>query len=153
MTSLLKLCVVLSVFVGTFAFGKEVAAPEVPLPNDLLIEKPVAEVPAACVRFYSETGWGQGKWNGTLPNQLWIEKINPDCSAQIVYAWGDSREMRVTAGYNRFSAQIFGNALRFAINERTFVSYVISEDGASLAGLWERGANRARITIKKMDAS
>lgn len=139
-------------FVLSFFFGSYTYAQDIPLPKNLQLEKPVAEVPATCARFYSDTGWGHGKWGGSLPNQLWVEKINPDCSVKLVYAWGDSREMRVTAGHNRFDGQIFGNALRFAINERTFVSYVISEDGASLAGLWERGANNARITIKKMEA-
>lgn len=143
----LKLLLVLSFLIGASVFAKDV-----PLPKDLQIEKPVAEVPAACARFYSETGWGQGSWSGVLPNQVWIEKINPDCTAQIVYAWGNAPEWRTVAGYNRLSAQIYGNTLRFALNESVFVSYVISEDGASLAGLWERGKNRARITIKKMDA-
>lgn len=145
----LKLCAVFCAFVGINASAQTFL-----LPSDIKTEKPSAEVPAPCARFFSETGWGQGNWGGVLPNQVWLERINPDCSVQVLYAWGNAPTWRIAAGYSRVNGVIVDNQLSFVLSEgipKVSVTYTMTEDGQSLRGIWKRegpnGSQTQRVQL------
>lgn len=130
----------------TFCSGLTYAQ-SVLIPPDLQVEKPVGDVPAACVNFSSESGWGGGKWSGVLPNHIWVEKINPDCTVKVVYAWGDAPSWRMAAGFERVQGTISDNQLHLVLREsnpKITATYTMSADGKSLSGVWQSVGNSTR---------
>lgn len=121
------------------------------VPSDLRVEKPEADVPANCARFFNEAGWGQGRWNGVLETQFWVEKINPDCTANVVYAWGDAPTWSTARGFERVVARIAEDRLQFnLINRREqviTVTFTLIEGGNSVAGVWSNPPYRSRVIL------
>jgi hypothetical protein len=68
-------------------------APTIPLPSDIKIDTPAADVPAGVSRFSG--AWAHGAWDGVLPHVLVIETVDGTGRAQIVYAVGDSAEAEI----------------------------------------------------------
>ena len=144
MKFIVQVFLVLSLFVHGFVHGS------VMVPSDLRVEKPAADVPVNCARFFSESGWGQGRWNGVLETQFWIEKINPDCTANVVYAWGNAPAWGTTRGFVRTVGRITDNTIRFSFgysNPLVIVTFTMNEEGSSIGGIWSRGSQSARVTL------
>ena len=57
--------------------------------------------------------WGEAKWgdNG-FPHCLVVEKVAPDGSATIVYAWGAKPEWNADPGHRRLEGRIEGDVLK-----------------------------------------
>jgi hypothetical protein len=75
-----------------------------PLPSDLKVDPPAADVPANVSRFAG--AWAHGAWDGVLPHVLVVETVDGTGRAQVVYALGDSAEARVNRGYRRVTGRI-----------------------------------------------
>lgn len=70
--------------------------PTIPMPSDLKVNPPAADVPTNVSRFVG--AWAHGVWDGVLPHVLVIETVDGTGRAQVVYAVGDSAEANVTRG-------------------------------------------------------
>jgi hypothetical protein len=59
----------------------------VTIPDEAKVEAPSAEVPEIYQRFL---GAWVGRWGGAVKHILIVESVQPDGSASVIYAWGDS---------------------------------------------------------------
>jgi hypothetical protein len=67
--------------------------PFVPLPADVSVTAPAADVPPAMARFSGV--WAHGAWYGELPHVLIVERVDSDGRAAVVYAVGESSDLYV----------------------------------------------------------
>ena len=119
--------------------------PTIPLPSDLRVEPPAADVPANVSRF---TGaWARGAWDGVLPHVLVVETVDGTGRAQLVYALGDSAEANVTRGYRRVTGRIVADLLTFDLSEGASVVYHIAGD--SLRGTYMSSRRRYTVTLMR----
>lgn len=121
---------------------------EFSVPSDLNVQKPDASVPQECARFFEEKGWGQGSWGNYLPHQLWVEKVNSDCTAQVVYMWGRSSNGNVPPGYTRTTGTIQGSTLSLSLRETTKATYTIENGDSELHGVYVRKEYNNEVTSK-----
>jgi dienelactone hydrolase len=120
--------------------------PTIPLPSDLRIDTPAADVPANVSRFAG--AWAHGAWDGVLPHVLVVETVDGTGRAQVVYALGDFDEAGVTRGYRRVTGRIVGDLLTFDLGERTSVIYHIA--GPSLRGTYTSSRRRYTVTLTRV---
>ena len=120
-------------------------APTIPLPSDLRIAPPAADVPAGVSRFAG--AWAHGAWDGVLPHVLVVETVDGGGRAQVVYALGDSAEASVNRGYRRVTGQIVGDLLAFDLSAHVSVVYHI--DGDSLRGTYRSDRRRSTVTLTR----
>lgn len=128
-----------------------VLADEVAVPSDLKLEQPTADVPAPCAVFFSPGGWGEGKWDDMRPGKLWIEKINPDCSAQVVYSYGSWPGRGDPPGYFRvFDGRIADatRTIQFKINQVPVTVVYKLHDDSGLKGVWKIEGRNSTSTIR-----
>ena len=91
------------------------AAGDAPVPDDLVLVAPSPDVPEECARFFSESGWGRATWDSGRAGRLYVEKIEPDCTAQVIYSFGSYSETK-PGGYARIKgAKITGDLLTFLL--------------------------------------
>lgn len=87
-----------------------VAQAQVPLPKDLAIQAPGADVPAADAAFSG--AWGNGAWGrGAVPTALVVERIAADGTAQVIYAVGSSEYPKIAAKWLRLKGHIADHRL------------------------------------------
>lgn len=120
-------------------------APVIPLPSDLKVETPAADVPASVARFAG--AWAHGAWDGVLPHVLIVETVESTGRAHVVYALGDLDEAGVTRGYRRVTGRIVGDLLTVDLGERVSVAYHIA--GHSLRGTYTSSRRRATVTLTR----
>lgn len=109
----LPLLLVIVVFV-VFTANFPAFAQEIPLPDDIHVEKPEESLPPEIKKL---VGVWEGEWKwlpggrfGTPSNVtqkaiLIVEKIHHQ-SAQIIYAWEDNQHWRATKGWRRYEARL-----------------------------------------------
>lgn len=119
--------------------------PTIPLPSDLKVDLPAADVPASVSRFAG--AWAQGAWDGVLPHVLVVESVDGAGRAQVVYALGDSAEARVNREYRRVTGRIVGDLLMLDLSEGASVAYHIAGD--SLRGTYTSGRRRYAVTLTR----
>jgi hypothetical protein len=119
--------------------------PTIPMPLDLKVNAPAADVPTNVSRFVG--AWAHGVWDGVLPHVLIIETVDSTGRAQVVYAVGDSAEANVTRGYRRMTGRIVADVLTFDLGEGASVVYHI--DGDSLRGTYTSRRRRSTITLTR----
>ena len=65
----------------------QVFAQAAPVPSDLKMIKPCDDVLVACAQFFQPEGWGGGAWGQNyIAKRICLEKVNTDCTAQMVYS-------------------------------------------------------------------
>lgn len=120
-------------------------APTIPLPSDLNIDTPAADVPASISRFAGV--WAHGAWDGVLPHILVVENVDGRGRAQIVYAVGDFAEANVARGYRRVTGRIVGDLIALDLGERTSAEYHV--DGDMLRGTYTSSRRRYTVTLTR----
>ncbi len=83
---------------------------ETPLPDDVNIRTPAADVPEKYTGFSGR--WGPGKWDGELCHVLVVETIDPEGEAEVIYSWGTSKRWNIKAGWIRNTGRIVGSKLK-----------------------------------------
>ena len=136
-----------------FSFCQHIStyAAELPVPSDMGLEQPSPDVPAQCAAFFSPGGWGEGKWDDMRPGGLWIEKINPDCSAQVVYSYGSWPGRGDAPGYFRIlDGKIVDSVLtiQFKVNQSPVTVTYRLHDETELRGFWQMGGRKAASSIR-----
>ena len=119
--------------------------PTIPLPSDLKIDPPAADVPASAGRFAGV--WAQGAWDGVLPHVLVVETVEVTGRAQVVYALGDAPEASVNRGYRRVTGRIVADLLMLDLGAGSSVLYRLSGD--SLHGTYTSSRRRATVTLAR----
>ena len=95
------------------------------VPSDLKMVKPSDDVAVACAQFFQPEGWGAGAWGqNSIANRICLEKVNPDCTAQMVYSWGTSADGMIVEGYVRGTAVIAEGKRPMIINASGAVQVV-----------------------------
>jgi len=120
--------------------------PTIPLPSDLRVDPPAADVPANVAGFAG--AWAGGAWDGVLPHVLVVEAVDGTGRAQVVYALGDSAEANVNRGYRRVSGRIVADRLTLDLGERTSVEYRLAGD--SLRGTYASSRRRYAVTLTRL---
>lgn len=110
-------------------------------PDDIKITPPASDVPASCAAY-------SGKWAATdsygRKLEFWVEKIDRDCIATVVYCWGPSPGSTVVseAGYHRTTGTIKPDGLFGEIPQyKGRGKYRLRTDGKIEGEFWrgERG--------------
>ena len=123
------------------------------MPLNLKMSRPGDDVPVNCARFYSESGWGGGDWNGGRPHELYVISVQADCTALVCYGYGGWNHDG-TGDWFSLRAEILSDRLVVLIPEHTAVApYAISADGMNLSGVWEKndGSSTAYVTLKRLE--
>jgi rhodanese-related sulfurtransferase len=79
------------------------------LPANVAVRQAAPNVPANCAAFLG--AWGNGRWNGERSAEVWVESVEPDCSAKAIYARGGQGLSGEQATYLRGDARISGDRL------------------------------------------
>jgi hypothetical protein len=80
-------CQIAAVAVLAMCATPQVFAQAAPVPSDFKMVKPGEDVPVACAQFFQPDGRGAGAWGQSyIANRVWVEKVNPDCTAQMAYS-------------------------------------------------------------------
>ena len=103
---------------------------QVPLPADLHITTPAADVPSAIAAFVG--AWGNGAWGGVTPVALAVTQVAPDGSAQVVYAFGNS-PAGIKAAWQRLPASIRDGVLTVQRPTGT-AEFHLTDDGMLFQG-------------------
>lgn len=121
---------------------------ELVLPKKIRLIPPSSTVPENCRAFAG--AWGNGRWDGHLAHEFWVINVNPDCSANVLYAWGSSTRSGIRAGYSRVSAMIRDKVLEARLSNGAEVRYVLREDG-HLDATYLRGSNWSSGRFSRLD--
>jgi hypothetical protein len=90
-------------------------AQDIPLPDDIRIEKPDESLSPEIKKFIGvwegEWKWKQDSWHGDISNVrqkilLIVEKVQQQ-NAQVIYAWADCQYWEVPKGWRRYGASLF----------------------------------------------
>jgi dienelactone hydrolase len=119
--------------------------PTIPLPADLTVDVPAADVPTSVARFAG--AWAHGAWDGVLPHVLVVETVDRTGRAQVVYALGDSAEAGISRGYRRVTGRIVADLLTVDLGERASAEYRLAGD--ALRGTYTSGRRRYTVTLTR----
>jgi dienelactone hydrolase len=119
--------------------------PTIPLPADLTVDVPAADVPTSVARFAG--AWAHGAWDGVLPHVLVVETVDRTGRAQVVYALGDFAEASISRGYRRVTGRIVADLLTVDLGERASAEYRLAGD--ALRGTYTSGRRRYTVTLTR----
>jgi dienelactone hydrolase len=119
--------------------------PTLPLPANLALVAPGADVPPSVARFAG--AWARGAWDGVLPHALVVEAVDATGRAQVVYALGDLAEANVTRGYRRVTGQILGDLLTVPLGEGASADY--HWEANTLRGVYTSARRRHTVTLAR----
>jgi len=128
-----------------FSDAVHAQTPTIPLPSDVKVDPPAADVPASVARFAG--AWAHGAWDGVLPHVLVVEIVDGSGRAQVVYAVGDFAEADVHREYRRVTGRVVGDLLAFDLSNGVSVAYHIAGD--SLRGVYTSSRRRYTITLTR----
>ncbi len=103
----------------------------VPMPADLRIVPPGPDVPPDLARFSG--AWGNGAWGGIGPVALAVERVGPDGSAEVVYAFGACEQFGFEAHWSRARGRVADGRLRLD-QGAGFLTEFAPGDGGVLVG-------------------
>lgn len=124
----------------------------VKLPKKIQVEHPLPNVPTACARFVG--GWS-GRWESTRSaHEVWVERVNPDCSATLIWAFDAVPLVGISEpGYHRRVAQIRDGKLMLIVTESrgTRAIYEIDKDG-TLRGRYFRLGHTYPLRLSRLES-
>jgi dienelactone hydrolase len=117
---------------GLWAFDFADRHTRVLLPGDLALGAPAADLPPKIAGLVGL--WGGDRWDGgPQPLGLAVERIDPDRSASVVYAWGYNFAAHTTQGWRRISAKVTDDGhLHFPLPEGHVADFSLTADGRLL---------------------
>lgn len=115
------------------------------IPGDARVVPPSAAVPASQQRFL---GAWVGRWRDAVKHILIVESVQPDGSANVIYAYGVYPGLSIRPGFRRLGAKIRGDAL--TIEDSFTATYKLTSANSATAS-YERGASRYQADMVKVD--
>ena len=137
---------------GVSAFAYASAPPTTPLPGNIRIVAPAAEVPAAIAAYSG--AWG-GAWGGRRAHTLVVERIEGR-NVSFIYSYNPSPSTNSTArGWRRVKGTIGDDGvLRGTMQgdvSTVDVSYTLSADRSKLLGEYSRNGRTTTGTFERRD--
>jgi predicted dienelactone hydrolase len=120
------------------------------LPDDLTLVPPAADVPPDIAAFAGV--WGGDRWDGVLPHTLAVERVQPDGTANIVYALGMDRIAQSPQSARRVTGTISGGHLQVILPNREVLDYRPSADGGLLGSTTTPPGWRTFALLHRIDA-
>ena len=127
---------------------EEVGRPEkiaITLPKDVRLD-PKDDSPPACKGF--QGAWS-GRWDGLRTVELWIEKIDRDCKAQVVYGRGGQSVNMEEPKYQRTSGKVSGNEMRIQLDDGAVIMLKQAADDR-LSANWTREGRSAKCEMHRI---
>src|SRR5262252_7880029 len=114
------------------ATAKQPGGVQPPLPEDVQVVAPAADVPRDIAAF---SGTWAGRWANTLDHVLVVEKIEGR-NVTFIYSWGVAPAWNITTpGFVRVTGTVDeGGILRGTLSNGAAVAYRLSQDQQTLAG-------------------
>ena len=103
---------------------------ETPLPDDIDIQAPAADVPPEQAKYSGH--WGNGSWDGDFCNTLIVETIDSSGKAKVIYGWGTPSHRKFKEGFVRVKAKFSGDKLKMWFTGSREAQYQL--DGDKLKG-------------------
>jgi len=99
------------------------------LPDDLALTSPAAALPPKIAGLLGL--WGGDRWDGgPQPQALAVERIEPDHTASVVYAWGYNFNAHTTQGWRRVPAKVTDDGhLIFGLPDDHIADFSLAADG------------------------
>ena len=118
---------------------------EAPLPDDVDIRTPSADVPEEYAGFSGH--WGPEKWDDELCHVLVVETIDSEGEVEVIYSWGTSEQWNIKqAGWVRIIGRVLGSKLKLKLYDgKVDVNYWL--DGDMLYG---RFYGRSTVNVALM---
>jgi dienelactone hydrolase len=120
-------------------------SPTIPLPPDVALVPPAADVPRGAARFAGV--WANGAWDGVLPHVLVVESVDASGQVRVVYALGDYAEGGISRGFRRVTGRMEGDALTLDLGDGARAVYRI--DAETLRGTYTRGRRAYTIALTR----
>jgi PQQ-dependent catabolism-associated CXXCW motif protein len=117
----------------------------VSLPKDVRLD-PKDDSPPACKGF--QGAWS-GRWDGLRTVELWIEKIDRDCKAQVVYGRGGQSVNMEEPKYQRTSGKVSGNEMRIQLDDGAVIMLKQAADDR-LSANWTREGRSAKCEMHRI---
>jgi hypothetical protein len=117
----------------------------VSLPDNVRVQAPAANVPANATAF---SGKWEGNWDGALPHVLVVEEVTAT-TGSVIYAWGDSAQWNIRAGFSRQKGTIENNVLVVRLLRPATATYRMQPNG-TLDASYEWSGGIARATMRKV---
>lgn len=115
-----------------------------PLPVNVKIIDPNPELPEGISVF---SGAWHGTWDNGRATTLIVERIEPP-EAIAVYSWGPWKKQE--GGWKRYIGEIKQGKLKLHDPEREItIIYLLSKEGLTLEGTWERGWTKLKATMRR----
>ena len=124
-----------------------VLARGVALPKDVQLQPVVAETPAQCGAF--QGAWS-GRWDGLRTVELWIERVDRDCGASVVYGRGGQSINAEPPQHQRARGKVTGGELRVALADGAVIAArAVSQN--RLAATWTREGRTVKADLTRID--
>ncbi|HXP76852.1 MAG TPA: dienelactone hydrolase family protein [Stellaceae bacterium] len=119
------------------------------LPDDLALTPPGADLAAKVAGLAGL--WGGDRWDGgALPQALAVERIAPDGTASVVYAWGANLDAHRTQGWRRLSARISDDGhLIFGLPDDHIADFSLAADGRLIGRDTDQTDWRSYILLRR----
>jgi dienelactone hydrolase len=115
------------------------------IPDDATVMPPSAAVPESQQRFL---GAWVGRWAGAVKHILIVERVQPDGSATVIYAYGTYPGLSFAPGFRRLGAKISGDTLTI---EDAFTATYKLTSATSATASYRRGERSYQADMVKAD--
>jgi pimeloyl-ACP methyl ester carboxylesterase len=129
--------------------GENVPLPAFPLPSDLSLRSPGPEVAKNLAAFAG--AWGPGLWGGSLPHMLFVESVEPNGAASVVYVTGRAAVGANAPAATRLTGQISNGSLRLKLPSGAIATYRIARNGALQGRYASSGASPSYIELSRIE--
>ena len=118
----------------------------VSLPKDVRIEAVAPDTPASCS---SLQGAWSGRWGGSRTVELWVERVNRDCSASMVYGRGGQSINAETPKYIRGKGTFAGGELRMPLDDGAIIRMRQRAD-KQMEAVWTRDGRTEKAELRRI---
>lgn len=118
----------------------------VSLPKEVRIDAVAADTPPSCSPF--QGAWS-GRWDGLRTVELWIEKVDRNCGANVVYGRGGQSINVEPPKYTRAKGTFTGGELRIALDDGAIIRLRQRGD-RQLEGAWTRDGRTVKAELRRI---
>jgi len=133
-----------------WAWGFSEVHTQARLPDNLTLAPPAADVPPEIAAFAGV--WGGDRWDGVLPHTLAVERVQPDGTANIIYALGMDRTAQLPQSAKRLTGKIADGHLRLVLPNKDVLDYRLSADGRLLGSSTTPPGWRSFVLLQHIEA-
>jgi dienelactone hydrolase len=129
--------------------GEDVVSPAFSLPSDLSLRPPGSEVAKSLAAFAG--AWGPGLWGGSLPHALFVESVEQDGAASVVYATGQPSGGTRPPAWTRLAGQISNGSLQLRLPSGAVAIYRVMRDGTLQGRYTSSGVAPSYVELNRIE--